>query len=309
MLEDGSAGSPQDAGFTYQYDANGNLTRKTGKAAGAATAYTYDAENQLIRIDLPNGTAAEYAYDGLGRRIQKSVGGAVTRYVYDNEDILLELNGANALQARFTHGPGIDEPLIMSRGGQSFFYHTDGLGSITDLSDATASLVQSYVYDSFGNIVFQSGTAVNPYTYTGREFDSESGLYYYRARYYDARAGRFLQEDPINLKTIQLNLQKKRILSITSSLQGLQEMPSLNNLYSYAANNPINFLDPNGELLFTPQFAAFAAITFLIIILLRFLHFVGQTLCRIPSDPSGPDPRLAGRARPSVTVTAPSGLR
>ena len=58
--------------------------------------------------------------------------GVITRYVYDGEDILLEFDGSNALTAKYTHGPGIDEPLIMERGGQRYFYHTDGLGSITD---------------------------------------------------------------------------------------------------------------------------------------------------------------------------------
>ena len=124
----------------------------------------------------------------------------ITRYVYDQEDILFEFDGSNALLARYTHGLGIDEPLIMERAAGSFFYHTDGLGSITDLTDTTGAIAQSYVYDSYGNIVQQFGTLENPYTYTGREFDPESGLYYYRARYYDATAGRFLQEDPIGIR-------------------------------------------------------------------------------------------------------------
>jgi len=85
--------------------------------------------------------------------------------------------------------------LSWKEGGSSFFYHTDGLGSIVDLTDNLGAIVQSYVYDSFGNIVLQNGSLVNPYTYTGRKFDSESGLYFYRSRYYDPRIGRFLRED------------------------------------------------------------------------------------------------------------------
>jgi len=147
--------------------------------------------------------------------------GAVTRYVYDNEDVVLEYDGSNVLQASYTHGQGIDEPLIMERGGNSLFYHTDGLGSIVDLTDNLGAVVQSYVYDSFGNIVLQNGSLTNPFTYTGREFDSESGLYYYRARYYDASIGRFLQEDPTGL------------------VGGI-------NLYDYVFQNPINLVDPSG---------------------------------------------------------------
>ncbi len=84
---------------------------------------------------VTNGTTANYKYDGLGRRVEKeviNVGTTVTRYVYDNEDILLELDGSNNIVARYTHGPGIDEPLILENASASFFYHADGLGSITE---------------------------------------------------------------------------------------------------------------------------------------------------------------------------------
>lgn len=107
----------------------------------------------------------------------------------------------------------------MARGGQNYFYHSDGLGSITEITDNTGTVVKSYTYDSFGNIVNETGTLNNPYTYTGRERDSESGLYFYRARYMDPKTGRFLQEDPIW---------------------------NVNN-YIYAEDNPVNFIDPYGE--------------------------------------------------------------
>ena len=108
----------EDANFTYQYDNNGNMTRKTAKVGGAVTQYEYDAENKLVQFVSSTGTTANYKYDGLGRRVEKEVitgSTTTTRYVYDNEDILLELNGANSIVARYTHGPGIDEPLIMEK--------------------------------------------------------------------------------------------------------------------------------------------------------------------------------------------------
>jgi len=85
----------------------------------------------------------------------------------------------------------------MDRGGESYFYHPDGLGSITQITDSSKQPAASYGYDAFGNITSQTGSLTNPYTYTGREYDPESGLYYYRARYYDPKIGRFLSEDPI----------------------------------------------------------------------------------------------------------------
>ncbi|MBI1748794.1 MAG: VCBS repeat-containing protein [Acidobacteria bacterium] len=211
----------QDDNFVYQYDANGNLISKQDRSTGALTRLSYDSENQLTRIDLPGGGFAEYKYDGLGRRIQKNVNGAITKYIYDNQTILLELDGSNNLLARYTHGPGIDEPLIMDRDGESSFYHPDGLGSIMQTTNAAGEVVQSYVYDAFGSVMLQTGDSANPYTYTSREFDPESGLYYYRARYYDPQVGRFISEDPISFNG------------------GI-------NFYAYVENNPINESDPYG---------------------------------------------------------------
>ena len=211
----------EDATYTYSYDNNGNLVQKTDKASNETTDYIYNAENKLIRIDLPGGSVAQYRYDALGRRIEKDVDGVATRYVYDGEDILMEFDGTNTQIARYTHGFGIDEPLIMERVGQSLFYQADGLGSIIDLTDINGAVVQSYVYNSFGNIEQQVGNVVNPYTYTGREIDTESGLYFYRARYYDSLMGRFINEDPIGFAG------------------GI-------NFYAYVQGNPINWVDPWG---------------------------------------------------------------
>ncbi len=134
-----------DTNFTYQYDDNGNLTRKTLLATGNYTQYTYDAENRLTQVQefaAGNPTAvatSTYRYDGLGRRIEKVANGQAKRYIYDGEDILLEYDGANVLQARYTHGPGIDEPIAVAQGGSTFFYHQDGLGSVTELTDSTGA--------------------------------------------------------------------------------------------------------------------------------------------------------------------------
>jgi RHS repeat-associated protein len=212
----------QDDQFNYTYDADGNLIAKEEIANGSVTTYSYNSENQLTRIGFPDGTSAVYDYDGLGRRIRKNVNGVITKYVYDNGDILLELDGSNNIVARYTHGPKIDEPLSMDRGGQSSFYHADGLGSIVMLTDSAGSVVRSYIYDSFGNVVQQTGSLANSYTYTARELDAESGLFYYRARYYDPKTGRFLQKDPI--------IPIKRM-----------------NWYVYVENNPINLTDPSGR--------------------------------------------------------------
>lgn len=85
----------------------------------------------------------------------------------------------------------------MLRSSTTSFYHADGLRSITSLSNVTGSLVQTYTFDSFGKATATNGSLINPFQYTGREFDPETSLYFYRARYYDPTAGRFLAEDPV----------------------------------------------------------------------------------------------------------------
>ena len=108
--------------------------------------------------------------------------------------------------------------------GATLFYHQDGLGTVTDLTDSSGATAKSYSYDAYGNIVDQTGTVEQPYTYTGREFDSESGLMYYRARSYDPASGRFLQKDPTGFASGDPNL------------------------YAYVEGNPLNLTDPDGEI-------------------------------------------------------------
>jgi RHS repeat-associated protein len=110
----------------------------------------------------------------------------------------------------------------VTKGSSTFFYHQDGLGSVTDLTDASGATAKSYSYDVYGNILESPGTLEQPYSYTARELDSETGLYYYRARNYDSQTGRFLQKDPIGFKGGDANL------------------------YRYVSNNPGSFNDPLG---------------------------------------------------------------
>ncbi len=205
-------------GVTYTYDNNGNTLTKTD--SNGTTTYGYDYENRLINVSAPGGITASYTYDPFGRRISKTVNGILTRYLYDRADMIKEYDGVDTLLATYRHGPGMDEPIAMVRGGQTFYYHADWLGSVMGLTDTNQTLVQSYGYDGFGNLN-QPGAIQNPYTYTGRQYDAETGLYYYRARYYDPKTGRFLQQDPIRFRG------------------GV-------NFYAYVGNNPIKYRDPYG---------------------------------------------------------------
>jgi len=119
----------------------------------------------------------------------------------------------------YTQGPGIDQPLMMLRSGTTSYHEADGLGSVTSLSSAAGVLANTYTYDSYGNLTATAGTITSPFRYTGRELDIETGLFYYRARYYDQSIGRFLSEDPIGFE-------------------------GGSNYYSYALGNPLTFVDP-----------------------------------------------------------------
>lgn len=240
-------------GGTYQYDKNGNVVERS--TPEGTTKYTWDGANQLVRIDLADGGYATYKYDPFGRRIEKDVNGTVTAYVYDLSSILLEVDAAGAVQARYTHATGVDQPLMMERGGQLYFYHLDGESNVAQLSDAGGGVVCSYSYESFGRTKV-CDQVVNPYAFAGREFDPESGLYYMRARYYDPGLGRFLSPDPLDVANVVLATQDARAartvlpasaaaLTGTAGLEALRQ-PQQFNAYGYARNNPLSFRDPSG---------------------------------------------------------------
>lgn len=227
--------------LTYTYDNYGNQTTRVIPNAPEKTwTQEWDFENRLKKAEFIKGAERKtvtFKYDPLGRRIEKKVVtviDGVTKnstfsYVYDNEDIVQETltTDTTTTKTYFTHGPGIDEPLALERGGSFYYYHADGLGSITAITNTSKQVVQSYEYESFG-LVRPSTTFANSYTFTGREWDSETGLMYYRGRTYDMREGRFLSKDPISFLGGSINL------------------------YAYVQNNPINFIDPTGLEFITP---------------------------------------------------------
>lgn len=214
------SGAPSVAA-TPAYDGSGNLT------FDGSHQYAYDAENRLTAVD--NGATARYRYDARGRRIQKEIGATVINYFYNGARVIEEQDGTGATLATYVYGIWVDDVLSMDRGGSRYFYHSNALGSVAAITDAAGMVVERYRYDAYGSpeimdaafIPLATSSISNPYLFTGRRWDVETGNYYYRARYYNPVSGRFLQRDPLGY------------------VDGM-------NLYEYVKSNPHTKIDPFG---------------------------------------------------------------
>ncbi len=207
---------------TYTYDNNGNTKTKSD-----GTQFTWDYENRLTQVVLPGtGGTVNFKYDPFGRRVQKSFtqgsSTTTTNYLYDWDNLIEEVDNSGNVLARYTQDGAPDQPLAIVRSGATSYYQQDGLGSVSSLSNSGGALANTYTYDSYGRLSSSTGTLTNPFQYTGREFDSETGLYYLRARYYDPAAGRFLNEDLLGVGADDLNL------------------------YAYVGNDPVDWVDSWG---------------------------------------------------------------
>jgi RHS repeat-associated protein len=208
------------ASQSFAYDPNGNLT------SDGTRTYQWDAENRLVAVLQGATTLASFTYDGKGRRTQKAVVGATHTYVYDDLNIVEER--ASSGQTLDYVQAGLDRPLAQrDQSSVVTYFVADHLGSIAQATNSIGTVALTREYDPWGNLL--QGSTTGGYAFTGREWDPEIGLYYYRARYYNSLVGRFLAEDT-----------------------GRSEFHR-GNLYSYVANRSIVGVDPTGHYTLAPS--------------------------------------------------------
>ncbi len=215
--------------YTFSYDGMGNPTTYKN----SSLSWT---RGRMLKSGTQKGNSFEYKYDAENLRYEKTVGSITTRYYYNAGQLQAEERGDEFIYYLY----GIEGITGMIYNGQYYFYKKNVLGDVTETYNSNGSEVASYDYDAWGNVINKSGTMadVNPIRYRSYYYDSETGFYYLNTRYYDPEIRRFVNADNYEL---------------LAELAGVYGQV---NLYNYCNNNPVMYVDPDGEAFFTLLIAA-----------------------------------------------------
>ena len=193
-----------DGRFQYTYDANGQLIARTG-INGQTTSYSYDPEGLLTEIQHPDGTFTRYDYDLLGRRVAKDHSGHRVEFSWDGDLLAEERHLRSGVTRRFIYIPDSEIPLahIETIASEEIseprivFYHTDLLGTPTELSDNHGEFAVLPLFSPEDTSQPSNLRLSSPLRFPGQYFDSETGLHYNGQRYYDPFLERYITPDPI----------------------------------------------------------------------------------------------------------------
>ena len=211
---------------TYTFDADGNQ-QTVLEPSGDRTTTTWDYENQPTVYNNPDDSRVTMTYSADNRRVAKEILTAETKFVWDEEsdNVLLETDDFDATQVVYTNEPGQFGSLISGRRSMTtHWYHFDALGSTSQLTDSSATITDTYLYDAWGNVISSTGSTINPFQWVGAlgyYTDPETGQFSVRARVYQPKRGRWQAKDPM-------------------------QFVDSHNRYLYAHNSPLLFVDPSG---------------------------------------------------------------
>jgi RHS repeat-associated protein len=229
LLEEAGPVPTSQGGGRYHksqtYDGEGALTRveKDGKEV---TLYYYDEESRLVQVTDPAGQITRYTYNGDGQRVSMTEARGKTFFIYDGTEVLAEADATGTIKIAYSRTAS-GRLVSQWQGGETFWYHLDGLSSTIAMTDESGKVRNKYGYDEYGNPTNATSEQIfNRFTFTGQAWDAGVGLYHYKARYYNPQGGRFLTQD---------------------SWKGSPWQPWTQNQYTYVGNNPVNLIDPTGH--------------------------------------------------------------
>ena len=208
---------------SYTYDGNGRLSQKT--TGTDVTTYDYDSQGRLKQVQTPDHTI-EYRHNALGNRVAKLKDGSVVeRYLWqDKTTLLATYDGDGNLKQRFNYTLG-HAPTSFTENGETYYLLTDQLGSPRIITDSAGQVVKVVEYDAYGNVISDSSPGRTlPFGFAGGLKDPDTGLIRFGYRDYDPTTGRWTARDPIGFAGGDTNL------------------------YGYVSNDPVNFVDPTGEI-------------------------------------------------------------